>query len=188
MAKDMTVEEAVRIIKETYEFGDKFDEAVAFLKEHDAGNEALVPFKDAQKHEMIKKARAKAYAEEAMANDERDARFDEAVELLKDDKDFQAQEKEEQEIYDKENHLDMTDEDAVLRNTRKIGDMADSFMNDEENAKELEFYKDKVEIVDDSGQQISDDEAQKYWNSLLESAKEQATMLRAGDLSFFMKK
>ncbi len=188
MAKDMTVEEAVRIIKETYEFGDKFDEAVAFLKEHDAGNEALVPFKDAQKHEMIKKARAKAYAEEAMANDERDARFDEAVELLKDDKDFQAQVKEEQEIYDKENHLDMTDEDAVLRNTRKIGDMADSFMNDEENAKELEFYKDKVEIVDDSGQQISDDEAQKYWNSLLESAKEQATMLRAGDLSFFMKK
>ena len=55
MAKEMTVEEAVRVIKESYEFGDKFDEAVAYLKEHDAGNEVLVPFKDEQTQDMIKK-------------------------------------------------------------------------------------------------------------------------------------
>ena len=53
MAKEMTVEEAVRIIKESYEFGDKFDEAVAYLKEHDADNEVLVPFKDEKAQDMM---------------------------------------------------------------------------------------------------------------------------------------
>lgn len=188
MANEMSVDEAVRIITETNEFGDKFDEAVAYLKEHDAQNSLLVPFKDEQSQDKIKKARAKAYIQQAVADEEYDARFDEAVKLVKDDKEVQAQVQDEQEVYDKENHLDMTDEDAVLRNTKKISDMADSFLDDKDNADEIADIKEKVEVVDDSGQSLSVDEAQKYWDSLLESAKQQAVMLRAGDVNFFMKK
>lgn len=188
MANEMSVDEAVRIITETNEFGDKFDEAVAYLKEHDAQNSLLVPFKDEQSQDKIKKARAKAYIQQAVADEEYDARFDEAVKLVKEDKEVQAQVQDEQEVYDKENHLDMTDEDAVLRNTKKISDMADSFLDDKDNADEIADIKEKVEVVDDSGQSLSADEAQKYWDSLLESAKQQAVMLRAGDVNFFMKK
>lgn len=188
MANGMSVDEAVRIISETNEFGDKFDEAVAYLKEHDAQNDLLVPFRDEQSQMKIKKARAKAYIQQAVADEEYDARFDEAVKLVKDDKDIQAQIKDEQDIYDKENHLDMTDEDAILRNTQKIGKMADAFLDNKDNAEEIAAIKEKVEVVDDSGQSLSDDEAQKYWDTLLESAKQQAVMLRAGDVNFFMKK
>lgn len=188
MAKEMTVEEAVRVIKESYEFGDKFDEAVAYLKEHDAGNEVLVPFKDEQTQDMIKKARAKAYVEQSLLDGEFDEKFDEAVKVLKGDKEVQSKVKEEQEIYDKENHLEMEDEDAVLHNTKKIGSLADSYMADKDNADDFKDIQNKVEIVDDSGQTISAEEAQKYWNAMLDSAKEQAIMLRAGDKNFFMKK
>ena len=178
MANEMSVDEAVRIISETNEFGDKFDEAVAYLKEHDAQNDLLVPFRDEQSQMKIKKARAKAYIQQAVADEEYDARFDEAVKLVKDDKDIQAQIKDEQDIYDKENHLDMTDEDAILRNTQKIGKMADAFLDNKDNAEEIAAIKEKVEVVDDSGQSLSDEEAQKYWDTLLESAKQQAVMMK----------
>ena len=132
MAKEMTVEEAVRVIKESYEFGDKFDEAVAYLKEHDAGNEVLVPFKDEKAQDMIKKARAKAYVEQCLLDGEYDKNFDEAVKILKGDKEVQSKIKDEQEIYDSENHLELEDEDAVLHNTKKISSLADSYIDDKE--------------------------------------------------------
>lgn len=188
MAKEMTVEEAVRVIKESYEFGDKFDEAVAYLKEHDAGNEVLVPFKDEKAQDMIKKARAKAYVEQCLLDGEYDKNFDEAVKILKGDKEVQSKIKDEQEIYDSENHLELEDEDAVLHNTKKISSLADSYIDDKENAEDFNELQNKVEIIDDSGQTISAEDAQKYWNAMLDSAKEQAVMLRAGDKNFFMKK
>ncbi len=188
MAKEMTVEEAVRLIKESYEFGSEFDAAVAYLKEHDAENEVLIPLKDEQSVAKVKKARAKAYLQQALADEEYDERMDEALKLLKDDKAVQEETADEQEVFDEENHLNMQDEEAVLRNTQKISEMADSFEKDQANADELNTVKEKVEVVDDSGQTLTVDEAQKYWNSLLESAKQQAIMLRAGDTKFFMKK
>ena len=188
MAKEMTVEEAVRVIKESYEFGDKFDEAVAYLKEHDADNEVLVPFKDEKAQDMIKKARAKAYVEQCLLDGEYDKNFDEAVKILKGDKEVQSKIKDEQEIYDSENHLELEDEDAVLHNTKKISSLADSYIDDKENAEDFKEMQNKVEIIDDSGQTISAEDAQKYWNAMLDSAKEQAVMLRAGDKNFFMKK
>ena len=188
MAKEMTVEEAVRVIKESYEFGDKFDEAVAYLKEHDADNEVLVPLKDEQTLDRVKKTRAKAYVEQCLLDGEYDKNFDEAIKILKGDKEVQSKVKDEQEIYDKENHLELEDEDAVLHNTKKIGSLADSYMDDKDNADDFKEMQNKVEIVDDSGQAISAEEAQKYWNAMLDSAKEKAVMLRAGDKNFFMKK
>lgn len=188
MAKDMTVEDAVRLIKESYEFGSAFDEAVAYLKEHDAENEVLVPFRDEQSLAKIKKARAKAYLQQALADEEYNERMDEALKLLKEDKDVQNEAADEQEVFDRENHLEMQDEAAVLRNTKKIGEIADDFEKDQANVDELNVIKEKVDVIDDSGQTLTADEAQKYWDSLLESAKQQAVMLRAGDSKFFMKK
>ncbi|MDO4162606.1 MAG: hypothetical protein Q4D80_06375 [Pseudomonadota bacterium] len=189
MAKEMTVEEAVRIITETYEFGEDFDTAVSVLKEKDPQNSVLNSFRDEEAQHKVKKARAKAYAQMAVTDDMYDEKLDEALALLRDDKTFQQQVADEQEIYDKENHIDMSDEDAVLRNAARIGAMADSFEDNEKNAADFAALQDKVDVVDDdSGEVISAEEAQKYWNSLLQSAKEQAIMLRSGDLNFFMKK
>lgn len=187
MAKEMTVDEAVRIIQETYEFGNEFDEAVNFLKTNDPQNSALSAF-DSKDLNEVKKARAKAYLQAALAEENYDEQFSDAVQLLKDDKKIQDQVADEQDVFDKENHLDMTDEDAVLRNTQKIGTIADSFLDNKDNADEIAAVKEKIDVVDDSGKSLSDDEAQKYWDSLLESAKQQAIILRAGDVSFFLKK
>ena len=160
MAKEMTVDEAVRIIQETYEFGNKFDEAVNFLKINDPQNSALSAF-DSKDLNEVKKARAKAYLQAALAEENYDEQFSDAVQLLKDDKKIQDQVADEQDVFDKENHLDMTDEDAVLRNTQKIGNMADSFLDNEDNADEIAAVKEKIDVVDDSGKSVSDDEAQK---------------------------
>lgn len=195
MAKEMTVDEAVRIINESFEFGNDFDAAVEYLKEHDANNGALAAFSDKNMQD-VKKERAKAYVQQALAEENFDKKLDEALSLLRNDKDVQDNVAEEQEIFDKENHLEMTDEDAVLRNVKKITDITDSIsyetLKEKEGAEEpddlFDTLQDKVEIVDDDNQKVADDEAKKYWDALLESAKQQAIMLRSGDISFFMKK
>lgn len=195
MAKEMTVDEAVRIINESFEFGNDFDAAVEYLKEHDANNGALAAFSDKNMQD-VKKERAKAYVQQALAEENFDKKLDEALSLLRNDKDMQDNVAEEQEIFDKENHLEMTDEDAVLRNVKKITDITDSIsyetLKEKEGAEEpddlFDTLQDKVEIVDDDNQKVADDEAKKYWDALLESAKQQAIMLRSGDISFFMKK
>lgn len=195
MAKEMTVDEAVRIINESFEFGNDFDAAVEYLKEHDANNGALAAFSDKNMQD-VKKERAKAYVQQALAEENFDKKLDEALALLRNDKDVQDNVAEEQEIFDKENHLEMTDEDAVLRNVKKITDITDSIsyetLKEKEGAEEpddlFDTLQDKVEIVDDDNQKVADDEAKKYWDALLESAKQQAIMLRSGDISFFMKK
>lgn len=195
MAKEMTVDEAVRIINESFEFGNDFDAAVEYLKEHDANNGALAAFSDKNMQD-VKKERAKAYVQQALAEENFDKKLDEALSLLRNDKDVQDNVAEEQEIFDKENHLEMTDEDAVLRNVKKITDITDSIsyetLKEKEGAEEpddlFDTLQDKVEIVDDDNQKVADDEAKKYWDALLESAKQQAVMLRSGDISFFMKK
>ncbi len=195
MAKEMTVDEAVRIINESFEFGNDFDAAVEYLKEHDANNGALAAFSDKNMQD-VKKERAKAYVQQALAEENFDKKLDEALSLLRNDKDVQDNVAEEQEIFDKENHLEMTDEDAVLRNVKKITDITDSIsyetLKEKEGAEEpddlFDTLQDKVEIVDDDSQKVADDEAKKYWDALLESAKQQAIMLRSGDISFFMKK
>ena len=195
MAKEMTVDEAVRIINESFEFGNDFDAAVEYLKEHDANNGALAAFSDKNMQD-VKKERAKAYVQQALAEENFGKKLDEALALLRNDKDVQDNVAEEQEIFDKENHLEMTDEDAVLRNVKKITDITDSIsyetLKEKEGAEEpddlFDTLQDKVEIVDDDNQKVADDEAKKYWDALLESAKQQAIMLRSGDISFFMKK
>ena len=195
MAKEMTVDEAVRIINESFEFGNDFDAAVEYLKEHDANNGALAAFSDKNMQD-VKKERAKAYVQQALAEENFDKKLDEALSLLRNDKDVQDNVAEEQEIFDKENHLEMTDEDAVLRNVKKITDITDSIsyetLKEKEGAEEpddlFDTLQDKVEIVDEDNQKVADDEAKKYWDALLESAKQQAIMLRSGDISFFMKK
>ena len=195
MAKEMTVDEAVRIINESFEFGNDFDAAVEYLKEHDANNGALAAFSDKNMQD-VKKERAKAYVQQALAEENFDKKLDEALSLLRNDKDVQDNVAEEQEIFDKENHLEMTDEDAVLRNVKKITDITDSIsyetLKEKEGAEEpddlFDTLQDKVEIVDDDNPKVADDEAKKYWDALLESAKQQAIMLRSGDISFFMKK
>ena len=68
MAKEMTVDEAVRIINESFEFGNDFDAAVEYLKEHDANNGALAAFSDKNMQD-VKKERAKAYVQQALAEE-----------------------------------------------------------------------------------------------------------------------
>ena len=191
MANEMTVNEAVRIIQETMSFGADFDGAVAFLKEHDPENSALKPFENKDIQE-VKKARARMYVQRALAEDEYSDDFDEAMKLLRGDKQVRKAVQDEQQLYDKQNHITMTDEEAVLRNIKKIegviGDLNVDTIRKDENYADVVKLMDKTELVDDDDKVITGDDINKYWDSVIESAKMQAVMLRAGDNAFFMKK
>lgn len=191
MAKDMSVNEAVRIIQETMSFGAEFDSAVAFLKEHDPENSALKSFEDKDIQE-VKKARARLYVQKALAEEEYTDEFDEAMKLLRGDKKVRKAVEDEQELYDKQNHITMKDEEAVLRNIKKIesliGDLDSESIRKDENYTDVVELMDKTELVDDEDKVITGDDVNKYWDSVIESAKMQAVMLRAGDNAFFMKK
>ena len=195
MAKQLTINEAVKIIQESFEFGEKFDEAYSFLQDNDPNNAALVVFKDRDLND-IKKARAKEFLTKAVAEGDFGKEFDDAVALLKGDKETRKKVEEELEIFDRKNHLDMNDEEAVLRNVKKI----DGFIDDLDYEKVMsdEKYSDMAKIItnteiqfggtDKEGVAVSKEEEEDCWNTLIETAKQQAAMLRTGDTSFFMKK
>lgn len=194
--QEMTVNEAERIIRETYDFGETFDAAIQFLKDNDPNNVALEPIKD-KDIEEVRKARASAYLLKAVVEDEFGEQYEAAKALLKGEPNVQAVTAEAEEIFDKANHLDMEDEEAVLRNTSKIEGMLsdityDRVKEDEEFA-DMSSVMDNVDIhdVNEDGSvadKVEDEKAIDYWQLAIEAAKQQAMMLRAGDKDFFMKK
>lgn len=189
MAKNMTVEEASRIIKDRTEFGAEFDEAYNFLRENNP--EELSSIKDFQAE---KKARAKAYMTWALSEDEYGEKFDEARDVLKGDKKVQEEIAEEQKVYDEANHLDMEDEEAVVRNVNKVGNFLSDIdykaVREDKKFSDVAEMMDRVELVDDTPADSADKQLSEedIWTSVIENAKQQALMLRAGDMSFFMKK
>jgi hypothetical protein len=196
MAQEMTIDDAERIIGESFDFGADFDNAVNFLQQNDPDNAVLRGVRN-NGLENERKIRAKKYAIKALAEEEYDGPIEEALALLKDDKAVQQEADEAKEIFDKENHIEMADEEAVLRNAAKIDEIL-SEVNYEsvrsgQNYPDINQVMDNVEVIDnttsfDDEENDTPKSKEDYWSVAIETAKQQAMMLRTGDQNFFMKK
>ncbi len=191
MAKEMTLREAKRIIQETYAFGPEFDVAVNFLQEHEPDSDVL-RFLQNNDIETVRKSRAKAYVQKALLEDEYDAQFDDAMEVLKGDKKIEKEVAEEQAIYDRANNLNISDEEAVLRNTLKIDEILGSVdvekMRQDKEFDDITKTIDRIDVIKDNSEKATKDESEQYWNIVVETAKQKVVMLRAGDKDFFFQK
>lgn len=170
MAEEMNEELARQIYNDPSEFGDEYDAAVDYLT-----SIGYVIIND-------KQLKARQYLVQAASEEQFDEKYEQARAIVEEaNQQIPPAIEEEEEIYDREHHLDMEDEEAVLRNTKKVFDMVEQIEFDDED-----HWKERITFIDDEQEPAENQED--YWSVVVESARQQAAMLRAGDQSFFMKK
>jgi len=168
MAEIKNVEQAKKILEQKENFED-FDDAVKYLMKNDAENAALdfvnnVDEKDrAEVLKQEKLKRVKAYFRDVVEqNDFEYGKYEAATQVWKDVK---GEEFQFDDLFNSDKLLD--NEKDVVSNLQSISELSRDEVVSEELHREVNGYKDQVEITDNEGKTVNEESSEKLWAGFL---------------------